>query len=121
MNLFVVLTSVEMIALARLLSIIHIYVVKPFRFLAGKAHEFAEYKWGAADMSQVIKALYGKLGEIDSEPDLVLDAFFMDNIFIKFRRQLSPFALYWDVLFKEKQMKVVAQKMVPELLQQDSK
>ena len=37
-NLFVVLGSVEMIALDRLLSIIHIYVCMPFHWLAGKTH-----------------------------------------------------------------------------------
>ena len=38
-NLFVVLTSNEMIAMARLMSILHISVFMPFRFLAGKCHE----------------------------------------------------------------------------------
>ena len=110
MNLFVVLTSSEMIALARLLSIIHIYVVMPFRFLAGKTHEFAEFNWGAADMSRVIKVLYDKLGEINDDPELLLDVLFMDKIFMEFRNQLPPFATYWDMLFKEKQMKVIARK-----------
>ena len=43
-NLFIVLGSVEMIALARLLSIIHISVCMPFRWLAGKTHRLKEYK-----------------------------------------------------------------------------
>ena len=110
MNLFVVLTSSEMIALARLLLIIHIYVVMPFRFLAGKTHEFAEFNWGAADMSRVIKVLHDKLGEINDEPELLLDVLFMDKIFIEFCNQLPPFAAYWDMLFKEKQMRVIARK-----------
>ena len=37
-NLFVVLGSAEMIALACLLSIIHISVCMPFRWLVGKTH-----------------------------------------------------------------------------------
>ena len=73
-----------------------------------KTHEFAEYKWGAADMNRAIKTLYNKIGKIESEPDHGLDVFFMDNIFIEFHCQLSPFASCWDLLFKEKQMKVVA-------------
>ena len=43
-NLFVVIGSVEIISLARLLSIIHIYVCMPFRWLAGKTHRLKEYK-----------------------------------------------------------------------------
>jgi hypothetical protein len=37
-NLFVALTSREMIALSRLLSILHIAICLPFRWLAGKTH-----------------------------------------------------------------------------------
>ena len=43
-NLFVVLGSVEMIALACMLSIIHISVCMPFRWLVGKTHKLKEYK-----------------------------------------------------------------------------
>ena len=51
-NLFVVLGSVEMIALARLLYIIHISVCMPFRWLAGKTHRLKEYKdWGPPSMA----------------------------------------------------------------------
>ncbi len=49
-NLFVVLTSTEMIGLVRLLSILHISICMPFRYLAGKCHEFKQFGWGAADM-----------------------------------------------------------------------
>jgi hypothetical protein len=46
-NLFAILTSVEMLALSRLLSIIHVSISMPFFYLAGKAHEFKRYCWGA--------------------------------------------------------------------------
>ena len=46
-NLFVVIGSVEMIALACLLSIIHKSMCMPFRWLAGKTHRLKDYKnWG---------------------------------------------------------------------------
>ena len=64
MNLFVVLTCMEMIALARLLSILHISICMPFRFLAGKCHEFKEFGFGAADMGRVLTTLHGKLHKI---------------------------------------------------------
>jgi hypothetical protein len=81
-------------------------------------HEFAEYKWGAADMSRVIKMLYDKLGDIEDVLELVLDVLFMDKIFVEFRNQLPPFASYWDLLFKEKQMivrELLLERMVPSL------
>ena len=54
--------------------------------------------------------MYDKLGEINDEPELLLDVLFMDKIFIEFCNQLPPFAAYWDMLFKEKQMRVIARK-----------
>ena len=101
-----------MIALARLLSILHISMCMPFRYLAGKCHEFKvkEFGFGIADMSRVLTTLHQKLHKIKSEPDLILDQIFMNNIFQKYRNELPPFAEYWDMMFKKKQMKVIAKK-----------
>jgi hypothetical protein len=49
-NLFIVLTSSEMISLVQLLSILHISICMPFQYLVGKCHEFKQFRWGAADM-----------------------------------------------------------------------
>ena len=46
-NLFVVLSSLEMIAVSRLFSILHVSIVKPFRWLAGNTHKLAHHNWGA--------------------------------------------------------------------------
>jgi hypothetical protein len=99
-----------MIALSRLLSIIHLFIVVPCRYLAGKSHEFRIYNWGALDMSRVIDTLHLKLLKIKKQPDLMLDPIFMDNMFLEYRDELPPFQEYWNMLFKEKQMKVVARK-----------
>ena len=45
-NLFVLLGSVEMIVLARLMTIIHLSVSMPFRWLAGKKYELVKYITG---------------------------------------------------------------------------
>ena len=107
-NLWVVLTSSEMIALARLLSILHISICMPFRYLAGKTHEFTQYNWGAADMSRVIDTLHETLKRIKADPDLILDPLFMMNIFKDYRNELPPFKEYWELTFKKKQMQVIA-------------
>jgi hypothetical protein len=106
-NLFVVLTSTEMIALARLFSILHISICMPFRYLAGKTHEFKMYNWGAADVSRVINTLYGATQKLKKDPELLLDPLFMMNIFTCYQDQLPPFKEYWDLMFKSKAMKVI--------------
>ena len=80
----------------------------PFHYLAGKAHEFKKYEWGAADMSRVVDTLYCKLNELKTNPDLILDDTFMMNIFSEYHNELPPFNEYWDLIYNRKQMKVIA-------------
>eukprot|EP00956_Cyclotella_meneghiniana_P032426 scaffold89181_cov36-Cyclotella_meneghiniana.AAC.1 len=108
-NLFVILTSVEMLALSRLLmSIIHLSISMPVRFLAGKSHQFAKHGWSAADMSRVIDTLHSKLNDIHKNPSLILNENFMMNIFQQYRNELPPFEEYWQLIYHKKQMKVVS-------------
>jgi hypothetical protein len=53
-NLFVVLTSSEMVALSQLNSILYIGIIMSFQFLAEKTHQFKAYNWRAADMARVL-------------------------------------------------------------------
>jgi hypothetical protein len=111
-NLFVVLTSEEMIALSCLLSIFHISVCIPFRWLAGKTHELKDYDtdfgWGAMSMSCVIDSLYKKMNELHKSPSLIINDGFMMSIFDEYLLELPPFEEYWKVTLKKKQMSVVA-------------
>jgi hypothetical protein len=45
-NLWILLSSVEMVAVARLWSTLHIAIIMPIRWLAGKVPELEEYGWG---------------------------------------------------------------------------
>ena len=45
-NLHTMLTSVEMVAVARLWSILHLAIVMPMRYLAGNTHKWASIGWG---------------------------------------------------------------------------
>jgi hypothetical protein len=102
-NLFVALTLVEMIALARLMYILHVAICMPFSFLAGKTHQFSEYGWGAADMAGVVDTLYDALKKIEDKPKLILDPLWMMGIFDKYRQKVPPFNEYIEMTFKTKQ------------------
>ena len=109
-NLFVVLSSSEMIALTHLLSILHLSIVMPFRWLAGKTHELKEYNWSPLSMGRVLDTLDSKLKMIKANPKLILKERFMMDIFKRYRQELSPFQAYWDDTFKKRQMSVVARR-----------
>ena len=46
-SLFILLSSVEMAAQARLLAIMYLSIILPLRWLAGNTHKLASFHWGA--------------------------------------------------------------------------
>ena len=82
-NLFTVLTSVEMVALARVMAIIHYKIAMPMRWLSGNTHHMhaVGYDWSARSMGKAIDALHDALVELSEDGNLFLDEDFMNNIF----------------------------------------
>ena len=66
-NLFIVLTSVEMIALCRLSDIFHIIIYISMRFLAGNTRHIRAvgYNWSPISMSKALDALHDAIVEIE--------------------------------------------------------
>lgn len=61
-------------------------------------------------MGRVLDTLHKKLYMIQDDPELILDPLFMNDIFKSYRDELPPFQEYWNLMFKTKQMKVIARK-----------
>ena len=110
LNLFVALTSQEMISLVRLLSIVHLSIVMPMRWLSGKTHELKDHGWGAMSMGRAIDTLENKMEQIVEKPELLLDEAFMMGIFSEYEKELPPFKEYIDQTYKRKQMAVISRK-----------
>jgi hypothetical protein len=100
--LFIVLRSVEMIAMMRVLSILHIAVCLPTRWLAGNTHQLAEYDFGYYDMSRVVNMLEEAMEEVAEDGSKMLDEDFMMSIFSDIMEQVEPFQAYLDYIFEEK-------------------
>ena len=109
-NLFCVLKSSEMISLARLLTILHLSVTMPMRWLAGKSHELKEWGWGALSMGRAIDTLEAKLEELSDDPSKILDEDFMMTIFSEYLEELPPFKEYYTEMFERKKMSVINRK-----------
>ena len=56
-NLFIILSSVEMTALARLCSIVHLSICLPLRWLAGNSHKLERYNWSVRSMGHAVDCL----------------------------------------------------------------
>ena len=82
-NLFTILTLMEMVALARVMAIIHYKIALPMRWLAGNTHHMPAvgYDWSARSMGKAIDALHDALVEISKDNSKFLDHDFMSSIF----------------------------------------
>jgi hypothetical protein len=82
-NLCMVLTSLEMVALTRVMSIIHFKICKPMRWLAGNTHLLGQvgYDWSARSMGKAVDALDKAMIDIAKDGSQFLDEDFMSSIF----------------------------------------
>ena len=82
-NLFIVLTSSEMVLLCRSLAILHYTVCMPMRWLSGNTHFLGRcgFDWSARSMGKAIDALEAAMIDIDSDGSLYLNEEWMRKIF----------------------------------------
>ena len=102
-NLYMLLRSVEMIAFLRVLSIMHISICMPLRWLAGHCGELSEYNFGVADMASVIDIMDAAFLQVLDDGEKMLDETFMMGIFDSLKEQIPPFRDYLTYIFEEKQ------------------
>ena len=115
-NLFIILSSCEMTALARVCSIVHLSICLPIRWLAGNLHKLSNYNWSVRSMGRVVDLLETALESIENNGNLILDEAFMMGIFDELLHMLPPFAEYLEHIYKHKKTKLVANsrnKVVP--------
>ena len=101
-NLFIILTSVEMIALSRVYSIFHVAICLPLRYLTGACHKLGVHDFSFRSMGEVIDVLDEKLNEIVETPSLFIDHEFMSNIFKLFQERIPAFKEHLIYMFEEK-------------------
>jgi hypothetical protein len=96
------LRSVEVVSLLRVLSILHISICLPTRWLAGKSQDLAEYNFGYCDMGLALDLMETAFESMIDAPELILDEDFMMGIFFKISEKVDPFQAYLSDMFKEK-------------------
>jgi len=109
-NLFLTLRCNEMTAQLRVAAILHVAIVIPMRWLAGKTHELAKYNWGERSMSRVLDLVYDVFVELEADGSKGVDADYMLNIFSSIGDEVEPFKKYLEYMFEEKESNVVDSK-----------
>ena len=78
-SIYLQLRSMEVVALLRVLAILHISLCMPHRWLAGNCRDLKEYGFGVYNMPEVLDLIHGALGEVTKESSMLLaDDFMMD-------------------------------------------
>ena len=101
-NLFVILTSCEMISLARVCSIIHLYIYLPTRWLAGNCHKLGNHNWSVRSMGIMVDILEQSLMTLENNGEYILDEVFMMGILQELYIKLPPFAEYLKHMYNDK-------------------
>ena len=106
-NLYTILASVEMVSLLRVLTIFHIFLCLPLRWLAENYVNLEEYEFGVADMPLALDLMDDAMAEMMANGDLLLDDAFMMEIFKPIADRIKPFKDYLLYRFEEKKSSLV--------------
>jgi hypothetical protein len=85
------------------MSILHIAICLPARWLAGKTHELKDYNFGYYDMGKALDLMERAFKSILNNGCLIYDQdFMMDSIFAKISKTVDPFREYLNYMWEEK-------------------
>ena len=101
-NLYLYLRSIEVVSLLRVLSILHISICMPIRWLAGKTAELSDYDFGHYDMGKALDILEDAFEAIIEDPSKFFDEDFMMGLFSEISDKVDPFKAYLEYMFEEK-------------------
>ena len=103
-NQMILLSCLEMAAVARLWAILYISLLSPLRWLAGKTHKLAHRKWSYICMGKVMDKLKDDLESIIDSPDLIHSEEFMMGQLKEWEEELPEFQEYRRDYIEKKTM-----------------
>ena len=103
-NLFVILSSLEMIAVSCFFSILHVAVFILFRWLSGHTHKLAHRTWGARLIGRAAGILHKACDQLLDDIKLIHDKKFVMNIFDDIANEIPEFKEFLEYEFKNKRL-----------------
>ena len=83
-NLFIILSSSEMLSLCRLCSIFHFAFSLPLRWLAAQTRKLAKYNWSVISMSRALNLFEKAMEKIVSDGGFILSEDWVMHVFDEF-------------------------------------
>ena len=91
-----------MVLLLHVLSIFHISICLPLRWLTGNCGDLEQYDFGVSDMPKALDLMDKAFAKIIKDGDLILDDDFVMQIFKPLMNKLPPLKEYMTFIFEEK-------------------
>jgi hypothetical protein len=109
-NLLIIFQLVEMIVLFQVLTMLHVAICIPTRWLACKTHELIEFQFRVWDMGWTIDLMEDAIEKNARDGERMLDEQFMMNIFEPIVNQVEPFAQYLEIHSRKRRLMSFAHK-----------
>ena len=107
-NMFIICSSVHMVALCRVYSIVFLAVILPMRWMAGKSHELGQYGWSVRSMGRMLDTLEDSLVKVQEDPSLFTNEEYILGIFNEYRNEINQFDEYLKYVYENKKHRTVA-------------
>lgn len=91
-----------MIAIIRLLAIMHLTIVLPWRWIVAKTHTLGDQDWSERDMNRVYDLFYAAMAQVVADGSKWLDQEFMMSIFDEVVDELPEFEQYLEDFYNSK-------------------
>ena len=107
-NFFIVISSCEILALARVCAIIHLSICMPTRWLAGNSHKLEKYDWSVRSMRKIVDILEESLEELKEDGSKIMNEKFMMGFFDDIKNTIPPFKDYYRHMYEHKGIKLIS-------------
>lgn len=111
-NMFIICSSVHMVALCRVYSIVFLSIILLMRWMAGKSHELGRYGWSVRSMGRMLDTLEDSLVKVQEDPSLFTNEEHILGIFNEHRIEIDPFDEYLKCVYENKKHRKVARTSV---------
>ena len=106
-NLFIILSSLEMISTSRLFAILNVAICMPVSWLSGNTHKLAHHNWGAQSIGRVFDFLHTVLNNILYDITLIHDKSTMMFILQGIVEELTEFKAFLVYNFHNKKTEFI--------------
>ena len=86
----------------RVLSIVHVAITLPTRWLAGKTQDLAKYDWGVAGMGVCVDLMEKAFQQVAKDGEKLLEDNFMMKFFMPISDRVKSFEDYLTMTFEER-------------------